>query len=137
MDASANRAVLRADDALRISLALVWLLEGLLPKILFLRPAETEAFTRAVPFLPGNPEPLVRALGGFETLLGALLLAGLVVLPILWIMLGLLVLFTGLLLVQSPVLVLDPTGGLIKNVALIGATGALVALRRGAFAEAI
>ena len=137
MNVPVNRAVLRADDALRIALAAVWILEGLLPKILFLRPAEIEAFTRATPFLPLAPEPLILALGGFETALGGLLLLGLAVLPILWIMLTLIVLFTATLLFHSPVLLLDPYGGLIKNLALIGATGALIALRRGALSPLI
>ena len=79
MNVQVNRAVLRADDALRIALAAVWILEGLLPKILFLRPAEIEAFTRATPFLPMEPEPLILALGGFEIVIGGLLLLGLLI----------------------------------------------------------
>jgi demethoxyubiquinone hydroxylase (CLK1/Coq7/Cat5 family)/uncharacterized membrane protein YphA (DoxX/SURF4 family) len=132
MDAAANRALVRADDLLRISLAAVWLLEGLLPKILFLGPAELDAFTRAAPVLPLPAATLVPLLGAFEVLLGLLLFLGLLALPVLWTMLLLLGCFSAALLVQAPHVLLDPYGGLIKNLALLGATGALIALRRGA-----
>ncbi|MDP3940507.1 MAG: demethoxyubiquinone hydroxylase family protein [Deltaproteobacteria bacterium] len=132
MDATVNRALVRADDLLRISLAAVWLLEGLLPKIIFLGPAEIEAFTRTAPFLPMPAETLVPMLGAFEILLGLLLFLGILALPVLWTMLGLLACFSAILVVQTPAVLLDPYGGVIKNLALLGATGALIALRRGA-----
>jgi len=132
MDAAANRALVRADDLLRISLAAVWVLEGLLPKILFVNAIGIGAFARAAPFVPVSPETLVPLLGAIEVLLGGLLFLGVLALPVLWTMIALLACFTGALLAQAPDLMLDPYGGLIKNLGLIGATGALIVIRRGA-----
>jgi rubrerythrin/uncharacterized membrane protein YphA (DoxX/SURF4 family) len=141
MDAPAHRAVVRADDLLRLSLGAVWILEGLLPKLLFLRQDEIDAFVSAAPFLPtawsDDAQLLVRLLGALEVLLGVLLVTGRWVRPVLWTMLGLLALFTLDLLILRPALLLDPAGGLIKNVALLGATAALLTLRGERFAPVI
>jgi len=132
MDPHANRAIVRTDDALRAGLAAVWLLEGLLPKILFVRPAEIDAFASAW-FLPIEPAAIIPWMGSFEVLLGLLLLAGFAVVPVLWAMLALLAVFTADLLVLRPDLLLDPFGGLVKNAGLLGATAALLFLRGKAF----
>ncbi len=133
MDKNAGRAVVRADDALRVALAVVWILEGLVPKLLFLRPEEIRALETAAPFLPFDPTSFLHNLGVFEILLGFLLYLGLIIRPVLWIMLALVAVFSVDLLALRPDLVLDPYGGLIKNVGLLGATGAALALRGTAF----
>jgi len=132
MNPHANRAIVRTDDALRAGLAAVWLLEGLIPKILFVRPAEIDAFASAS-FLPINPAAILPLMGAFEALLALLLLAGVAVVPVLWIMLTLLAFFTADLLFLRPDLLLDPFGGLVKNAGLLGATAALLFLRGRAF----
>jgi len=132
MNPRANRAVVRTDDVLRIGLAVVWCIEGLLPKILFLRPAGIDAFASAS-FLPLDPSRIVPLLGAFEVLLGLLLLAGVAVVPALWVMLAALAIFTADLLVARPALLLDPFGGLVKNAGLLAATAALLSLRGRAF----
>ena len=133
MDTNVSRGVVRADDALRVSLAAVWILEGLLPKLLFLRPGEIRALEAAAPFLPFDATHFLHALGAFEIALGLLLYLGFFVRPVLWLMLLIITLFTLDLLALRPDLLLDPYGGLIKNVGLMGATGAALALRGRAF----
>jgi rubrerythrin len=132
MDPHANRALIRTDDALRIGLAIVWCIEGLVPKILFLRPAELGAFASAS-FVQIDPSWIVPLLGGVEVLLGLLLFLGVTVVPVLWAMLALLSIFTADLLIVRPDLLLDPFGGLIKNAGLLSATAALLSLRGEAF----
>jgi rubrerythrin len=133
MDKDAGHAVVRADDALRVALAAVWMVEGLVPKLLFLRSEELHALETAAPFLPFDPTSFLHGLGAFEIVLGFLLCFGLIVRPVLWIMLALLAVFSVDLLVLRPDLVLDPYDGLVKNLGLLGATGAALALRGTAF----
>jgi len=115
------RETLRAVKILaRVSLGLVWLYEGLVPKILFLNanPAQIDLVRRSGLFWP-NPELTLIALGIAQAIAGAILIIGwaeraMVMLTTLWM-------FALILLVAAcnPAMLTDPFGALAKDLCLV------------------
>ncbi len=109
----------RSDWLLRVAMAVVWISEGLFPKLLFQQEWELELATTL--HLPGEPWLLIGVLGVAQLLsgIGALLLRGS---PLRWLLLAqllaLLVLPTAVGVVE-PEWLLHPFGPLLKNVPLV------------------
>lgn len=105
--------------ASRLSLALVWIYEGLVPKILFLgaHPAQIDLVRRSGIFWP-SPEVTLIVLGAAQALLGTLLLLGwrqraLSLLATLWMVVLMFLVARGL-----PGMLSDPFGALAKDLCL-------------------
>ena len=102
----------------RVALGVVWLYEGLVPKILFLRADQLDLVQRSGIWW-GTPRLTLQILGISQILLGLWLLAGwkerlAVVLATLWM--GALI---GLVAGGKPGMLTDPYGALIKDLCLI------------------
>jgi peptidoglycan/LPS O-acetylase OafA/YrhL len=102
----------------RIALGLVWVYEGLVPKILFLRGDQLDLVQRSHIWW-GSPTLTLQVLGGSQVLLGLWLLWGwkerlAVLLATFW-MGGLIVLVAS----GNPWMLTDPYGALIKDLCLI------------------
>ena len=102
----------------RIALGLVWLYEGLVPKILFLRGDELDLVRRSG-LIWRTPEWTLQALGAAQIAFGIWLIAGwaerfAVAIATLW-MAVLIVLVAGV----NPAMLTDPYGALIKDLCLI------------------
>lgn len=104
----------------RISLGLVWLYEGLVPKILFLNahPEQIDLVRRSGLFWP-TPEATLVTLGALQVVAGAILIIGwaeraAVVLTTLW-MAALIVLVAA----GRPAMLTDPFGALAKDLCLL------------------
>ena len=106
---------------LRVGLGFVWVYEGLVPKFLVspARGVELVARSHLVPF---DPHTFVAGLGVVEVILGLALWMGLGVKWVAAIQLVLLIAFTLGLAVTSPQLLVEPLGGVTKNVGLMAAT---------------
>jgi hypothetical protein len=121
---------LRAQWLLRIGVSLIWITEGLLPKIFFQQPLEWEVVTRNQVSM--NPAIFLALLGTLQTAAGVLtlLLRGR---PLRWLLMAELVALVALPVLASwhhPEFWVHPFGPLIKNVPILAGTWVL--LRRGA-----
>ncbi len=118
---------------LRLGLGFVWIYEGILPKWLFPSPAEVEivASTGLVHF---HIPLFLKLLGVAEAALGFTILAGLWVRGLAVLQVGLLSAFTAIIGWTSPGTLVDPLGGLAKNLGLLGGVLALYRTGGGAFA---
>ena len=102
----------------RVALGIVWLYEGLVPKILFVRADELDLVERSGIWL-GSPLLTLQLMGGLQIFFGLWLLVGwreraAVGLATLW-MCGLIVLVAA----GNPGMLTDPYGALIKDACLI------------------
>jgi uncharacterized membrane protein YphA (DoxX/SURF4 family) len=104
----------------RVSLGLVWLYEGLVPKILFLNanPAQIDLVRHSGLFWP-NPALTLIALGIAQAIMGAILIAGwaerlMVTLATLWMLALIFLVATG-----NPAMLTDPFGALAKDLCLV------------------
>src|SRR5439155_10458276 len=104
----------------RVSLGLVWLYEGLVPKIIFLNahPEQIELVRRSGLFWP-TPELTLISLGVAQTLAGIILIIG-------WVeraavVLATLAMFVLIVLVAAgkPPMLTDPFGALAKDLCLV------------------
>jgi uncharacterized membrane protein YphA (DoxX/SURF4 family) len=108
----------------RVALGLVWVLEGLIPKVWFIRHDEVELVARSNIWLI-TPELTLQCLGLIEMLAGIILLLGfrerstIAATSLAMMVLSLLV------LINDPAALTEPYGGIIKN-ATIGACGVVV-----------
>lgn len=126
----ANRAV---PLILRLGLGFVWLYEGILPKWVYFSPAEVELVARTG--LVHLHIPLfLKLLGAAEAALGLTILAGLWVRGLAVLQVGLLTAFTAIIGWTSPGTLVDPLGGLAKNLGLLGGVLALYRTGGGSFA---
>ncbi len=104
--------------ACRLSLGLVWLYEGLVPKVLFIRPDQIELVERSGLYF-GQPERFLQLLGIAQAAFALWLLAGyaerLAVAIATAGMAILIVLVAG----NNPGMLTDPYGALIKDLCLI------------------
>lgn len=114
---------------LRVGVALPWLTEGLVPKILFQQPIEI-AVVGASPLSFGDPSTLLRGIGVLQIVsFGcALLLRGPWLRACLYVQAGALVVLPLLVSHELPLLWVHPFGPLTKNVPLF--VGTLLAARR-------
>ena len=104
--------------AARLSLGFVWLYEGLVPKVLFIRPDQVELVERSGLYF-GTPETFLQLLGIAQAAFALWLLAGYAErLAVVIATLGM-----GILIVlvarNNPAMLTDPYGALIKDLCLI------------------
>ncbi len=114
---------------LRVGMAMIWITDGLLPKLLFQQPMEL-AFVRHSGLVAGNPATFLRFMGGCELASGVavLFLGGR---PLQWILAGqiaALVILPLLVSCQTWLLWVHPFGPLIKNVPIM--VGTWIVLRK-------
>ncbi|MBI4734773.1 MAG: demethoxyubiquinone hydroxylase family protein [candidate division NC10 bacterium] len=115
---------------LRVGLGVVWVYEGLVPKLLAPSPDLLSLVARLQP-LPGNPGAFLRAAGVFEILLGLLLIRGWMVRSVAAVQCALLVMITIGIGLAAPHALVHPAGAASKNVALLAASLCLVFLGSG------
>jgi hypothetical protein len=102
----------------RVLLGLVWLFEGLVPKLLAVSPGELELVRRSSLFW-ASPSLTLGLLGALEVLAGLWLISGRAERrSVLLASLAMLVL-AGLVAVTEPAALADPLGGLSKNLGLL------------------
>ena len=107
----------RAVTICRLSLGAVWLYEGLVPKVLFVRPDEVELVRRSGIYF-GTPELFLQLLGAAQALFAIWLLVGLAErLAVAIATLGMWVLIV-LVALANPSMLTDPYGALIKDLCL-------------------
>jgi uncharacterized membrane protein YphA (DoxX/SURF4 family) len=116
----ASRAIWLAKAAARTALGLVWLLEGIVPKLLAVAPSEIELVRRSRLFWP-TPEATLAAIGIGEALVALWILSGRAERAAAAVAaLGTLG-FTMLCVFLEPGAIADPFGGLLKNFTLLAA----------------
>lgn len=102
----------------RAALGFVWLYEGLIPKLLFVRPDQIELVQRSGLYF-GTPEFFLQLLGAGQVICGLWLLAGFAErLAVFTASTGMVVLIV-LVSRANPAMLTDPYGALIKDLCLI------------------
>lgn len=104
--------------AARVLLGLVWVLEGLVPKLLAVSPGELELVRRSGLFWP-TPEMTLGLLGAAEVLAGLWLISGRSERWSAAMATGAMLILAGLVAVTEPSALADPLGGLSKNLGLL------------------
>ena len=102
----------------RIALGAVWLYEGLVPKLLFIRPDQTELVQRSGLYF-GTPESFLQLLGVAQIALALWLFAGIaerLAVSIATVGMGILIV---LVAYNDPGMLTDPYGALAKDLCLI------------------
>lgn len=119
----------RAWWLLRVAMALPWITEGLLPKILFVQEAELEV-VRASGLVPMDATAFLHLLGAAQIASGiaALALRGRPLVVLLWLQVASLVALPVLVSVHDPLLWVHPFLPLLKNVPIL--VGTVVVARR-------
>jgi uncharacterized membrane protein YphA (DoxX/SURF4 family) len=102
----------------RIALGLVWLYEGLVPKIFFLRADETE-LVRKSHLVWHTPQSTLQLLGVAQMALALWLLAGLAERVAVFIATTWMLILIALVAGANPSMLTDPYGALIKDLCLI------------------
>ena len=109
-------------DAVRIScrlaLGLVWLYEGLVQKLLFVRPDQLDLVERSGLYF-GTPQFFLQLLGVAQVLCGLWLLAGFAERLAVFIATTGMVILIVLVARANPAMLTDPYGALIKDLCLI------------------
>jgi hypothetical protein len=118
---------------LRGGMAIVWIIEGLLPKILFPERAEIE-LVRNSGLCLGEADVFLRGIGVAEVISGVLVLVlrGRPFRALLWLQLVALVVLPILVAWQMPWLLVHPFGPLLKNLPILAGTWVLARLPAGA-----
>ncbi len=116
-----------AKVTMRISLALVWIYEGLIPKLLYVHPNEVALVARSG-FYIVDPRLMLNGVGVVEVLFGLWLLTGWSEqLSAKFSALGICIL-GGLVAILQPERLYDPMGGLSKNLGLLACSVAICLL---------
>jgi uncharacterized membrane protein YphA (DoxX/SURF4 family) len=102
----------------RLALGVVWLYEGLVPKLLFVRPDQIDLVERSGLFV-GTPEFFLQLLGVGQIVCGLWLLAGLAERLAVFIATTGMVILIVLVACANPAMLTDPYGALIKDLCLI------------------
>ncbi len=118
---------------LRLGLGWVWIYEGLVPKWLAPALGEIQVVARSG-LVAAHIPSFLKLLGVAEAGVGLTLLAGLWVRELAVLQAGLLSAFTAVIAWSSPHYLVDPLGGLVKNVALLGCVLVLYRTGGGAYA---
>jgi uncharacterized membrane protein YphA (DoxX/SURF4 family) len=104
----------------RIALGLVWIIEGVIPKILFVSPGEIELVRKSGLYWP-TPEGMLAIIGAAEIIAGLWLLSGVKErAAALAVTIAMLVLVTVVVATDATMLI-NPLGGISKNLGLIAA----------------
>lgn len=102
----------------RLALGIVWLYEGLVPKLLFVRQDQIDLVERSGLFV-GTPEFFLQLLGVGQVACGLWLLAGFAERLAVFIATTGMVILIVLVARANPAMLTDPYGALIKDVCLI------------------
>ncbi|HEV2840576.1 MAG TPA: DoxX-like family protein [Chthoniobacterales bacterium] len=102
----------------RLALGVVWLYEGLVPKLLFVRQDQIDLVERSGLFI-GTPEFFLQLLGFGQVVCGLWLLAGLAERLAVFIATSGMVILIVLVACANPAMLTDPYGALIKDLCLI------------------
>ena len=102
----------------RLALGVVWLYEGLVPKLLFVRQDQIDLVERSGLFL-GTPEFFLQLLGVGQVVCGLWLLAGFAERLAVFLATTGMVILIVLVARANPAMLTDPYGALIKDVCLI------------------
>lgn len=102
----------------RIALGLVWLYEGLVPKLLFVRPDQIDLVERSGLYF-ATPELFLKLLGVAQVTCGLWLLAGFAERLAVFIATTGMVILIVLVARANPSMLTDPYGALIKDLCLI------------------
>lgn len=101
----------------RLALGAVWFYEGLVPKVLFVRPDQVDLVRRSGMYF-GTPEFFLQLLGASQVAFAVWLLAGFAErLAVAVATLGMWILIT-LVAMANPSMLTDPYGALIKDICL-------------------
>ena len=101
----------------RVALGVVWILEGLLPKLLFVAPAELELVTRSG-LVMVTPTFTLGLLGVAEIIGGVWLLSGKAERFAAMVAALAMLVIVGIVIVAHPLAVASPFGGIVKNLGL-------------------
>jgi len=102
----------------RLALGIVWFYEGLVPKLLFVRPDQIDLVLRSGLFA-GTPEFTLQLLGIAQVVCGLWLLAGFAQRLAVFIATGAMIVMIVLVARGNPALLTDPYGALIKDLCLV------------------
>lgn len=102
----------------RVALGLVWLYEGLVPKLLFVRPDQIDLVERSGLYF-ATPELFLQLLGAAQVGCGLWLLAGFAERLAVFIATTGMVILIVLVARVNPAMLTDPYGALIKDLCLI------------------
>ena len=102
----------------RLALGLVWIYEGLVPKLLFVRQDQIELVERSGLYF-GKPEFFLQLLGVAQVVCGLWLLAGFAERLAVFIATSGMVILIVLVARGNPAMLTDPYGALIKDLCLI------------------
>jgi uncharacterized membrane protein YphA (DoxX/SURF4 family) len=102
----------------RIALGLVWLYEGLVPKLLFVRPDQIDLVKRSGLYF-GTPELFLQLLGAAQVVCGLWLLAGIAERLAVFIATSGMFILIVLVARANPAMLTDPYGALIKDLCLV------------------
>lgn len=102
----------------RVALGVVWLYEGLVPKLLFVRQDQIDLVERSGLFF-GTPEFFLQLLGVGQVVCGLWLLAGFAERLAVFIATTSMVILIVLVARANPAMLTDPYGALIKDLCLI------------------
>ena len=134
MNAETTTALPPGDDAAasvektaRVALALVWLYEGLVPKILFATPHEIDLVARSHLYWP-TPRAMLVFVGLCEIAGGLWLLSGRATRAAAALCAALVLVVSAACAVLEPGVLYHPFGGLSKNVALLACAAAVYRL---------
>lgn len=111
----------------RSALGLVWILEGLLPKLLFVAPEELDLVARSGMVI-GSPSLTLSLVGVAEILGGLWLLSGKTERLTTFIAAIVTLVMSGLAIALAPTSLADPFGGIVKNVGLLVCSVVVLAL---------
>ena len=102
----------------RVALGLVWVYEGLVPKLLFVRPDQIDLVERSGLYF-ATPELFLQLLGAAQVACGLWLLAGFAERLAVFIATTGMVILIVLVARANPAMLTDPYGALIKDLCLI------------------
>jgi uncharacterized membrane protein YphA (DoxX/SURF4 family) len=102
----------------RVALGLVWVYEGLVPKLLFVRPDQIDLVARSGLYF-ATPEFFLQLLGAAQVVCGLWLLAGFAERLAVFIATTGMVILIVLVARANPAMLTDPYGALIKDLCLI------------------
>jgi uncharacterized membrane protein YphA (DoxX/SURF4 family) len=102
----------------RLALGIVWLYEGLVPKLLFVRSDQIELVRRSGLFF-GTPESFLQLLGVAQVVCGLWLLAGFAERLAVFVATTGMVVLIVLVSRANPAMLTDPYGALIKDLCLM------------------
>ena len=102
----------------RVALGLVWLYEGLVPKLLFVRPDQIDLIERSGLYF-ATPELFLQWIGAAQVVCGLWLLAGFAERLAVFIATTGMVILIVLVARANPAMLTDPYGALIKDLCLV------------------